>query len=303
MSQMQTKRITKYHRDFFRDVEKLSNAISKSSDPWLVNLLLNYKNQTRPYFVPRYFPQSVKNPARRKCNLIGGFPFTTSDYPWPVDVFTGQHLQPIAQIDLDETGTLLEENFASGLLQIWGYDNKVYGLKVDHRLIPKTELSKTADTFFSPNIAKAIEFEERILSKPQVSWVLATEMFMGTFDYVNSDPPDRDDVFSSFKFEDDDNSTRSKIDLESSTQESGKIIDGENYYEIIYALSNVPYFGTYLGGFGGGIGSRGEFLNIDPKNGRLLLRIGSSIDDGNIGVLAQKNENGILSFEIETCYL
>ena len=80
---------------------------------------------------------------------------------------------------------------------------------------------------------------------------------------------------------------------------SAEFINLKEPYELLDYLRSLPYFGTYLGGYGGGNGSIGKFLDIDPEKGSLLIRTGSTEDDAHVGVIAIYGENGEVSFEID----
>lgn len=189
--------LKKNQREFAKDMDFLSDVIDRvpASDKRMRNTLMNYREQTLPYFVPRHFVQSRRIPERRKCNLIGGFPYTSVGYPWPFDEKFEQYLQPIAQIDLESVGSLLKDDFGSGLLQVWGYDAQSHGLlQAELRIVPKEGLSEAADSFFPSEIACAMELGEKIKARPQVRWIFAADMFTGTMEYVSSV---RDEAFVS----------------------------------------------------------------------------------------------------------
>ena len=292
--------MTKYQREYQSEMDILADAIRSAPSNEDRKILMGYRSQTFPYFVPRYYPQSKINPERRKCNLISGFPYTSIEYPWPIDKDTNQHLQPIAQLDLDVVGELLNDNFGKGLLQVWGYDAITHGfLKADHRIIPKSATCNEVSTIFPSNIACAMQFSERVISRPSVVWKFASEMFMGTDEYVSVDPINdainvqSDDWIDSVGINNDNLGSTNEVDF-----------SDDNYCaDVILSLGNTPYFGTYLGGYGGNYGSRGYFLKIDPAIGRLLIRIGCDNDDSNLGVIAMRNKDGSVTFDIETCYL
>ena len=290
----------KNQREFAKDIEFLSDVIDRARASDTRRILANYRDQVLPYFVPRFFVQSKRIPERRKCNLIGGFPYTSAEYPWPIDVASGQHLQPIAQIDLEHVGSLLKDDFGSGLLQVWGYDAQSYGLlQAEHRIVPKLALGQAVDTFFPPEVACAMEFGDKIKARPQVQWNYAADMFMGTMEYVSSV---RDDILVRLITDDEVNGAKEteQVTFTADAQESEHDID---FVNIRHSLMNVPYFGTYLGGYGGDYGSRGSFLNVNPEKGRQLIRIYSDVDDSNIGVVVRKNVEGLPTFDIECCYV
>ena len=82
-----------------------------------------------------------------------------------------------------------------------------------------------------------------------------------------------------------------------------RLIDLNESYEIIDFVRSTPYFGTYLGGYGGNNGSLGNFLNINPAGGSLLIRSGSDEDDAHVGVIVRYGKGGEILFDVEGCYL
>lgn len=54
----------------------------------------------------------------RKSNMFGGYPFTSTDYPWVLND-TGNPCYPLVQLDLRQISDLCGKQFGSGLLQVW----------------------------------------------------------------------------------------------------------------------------------------------------------------------------------------
>ena len=292
--------LKKDQRAFAKDIDFLADSIERMPLCNERRMLMNYRDKTLPFFVPRYFVQSRLIPERRKCNLIGGFPYTSNEYPWLFDGAYEQYLQPIVQVDLEYVGSLLKDDFGTGLLQVWGYDAQNHGLlQAELRIVPKEALSEPADSFFPSEIACAMELGDRINARPQVRWVYAADMFMGTMEYVSSV---RDDSFANVPSVHAVNPANEKADEPNGNDAQSNEFDLD-FADIRLSLMNVPYFGTYLGGYGGDYGSRGSFLNVNPEKGRLLVRIYSDLDDSNLGVIVRENVEGSPTFEIECCYV
>jgi hypothetical protein len=105
-----------FEDDFKKQAHRLS---TEHPDPVFREAFGNYTKKTRPCAYPRFMPQDRSNLAHRTHDMLGGFPYTSEEFPWPVSA-EGHHMQPVVQINLKEAGTLLEEDIGSGLLQIWG---------------------------------------------------------------------------------------------------------------------------------------------------------------------------------------
>jgi len=129
-----------------------------------------YLDTVRPFFVPRFlkFDGNIRE-HRLSDQVLCGFPFTSQKWSWPIGS-NSLHMQPVAQINLENAGKLLSLPLGSGLLQIWGCVG--LGLR-DHliRVIPLTDLSDSIDSFYPPDAAwlktdhdGAPEFENCIVS-------------------------------------------------------------------------------------------------------------------------------------------
>jgi hypothetical protein len=97
--------------------EFLGIFAENQSDEELGNFIKDYESQSRIFSIPRL---EVFDINRRKDDLFfGGIPFTSEKWPWPLDS-KGRRLYPIAQIDLENASEIIQFNFGSGKLQIWG---------------------------------------------------------------------------------------------------------------------------------------------------------------------------------------
>ncbi len=80
----------------------------------------------------------------RKGSFFGGLPFTSDDYPWPVNGRL-RPLCPLVQVDLCEVTKITGEKFGDGLLQVWvDFDGGDKFLTDLMRLVDVEELSKEA---------------------------------------------------------------------------------------------------------------------------------------------------------------
>ena len=104
-----------FEDDFKKQAHRLS---TEHPDPVFREAFGNYTKKTRPCAYPKFMPQDRSNPAHRTHDMLGGFPYTSEEFPWPVSA-EGHHMQPVVQINLKEAGTLLDEDVGSGLLQLW----------------------------------------------------------------------------------------------------------------------------------------------------------------------------------------
>ena len=105
-----------FEDDFKKQAHRLS---TEHPNPVFREAFGNYTKKPRACAYPKFMPQDRKNPAHRTHDMLGGFPYTSEEFPWPVSA-EGYHMQPVVQINLKEAGTLLDEDVGSGLLQIWG---------------------------------------------------------------------------------------------------------------------------------------------------------------------------------------
>lgn len=87
----------------------------------------------------------------RLGNLLGGYPYTSEAYAWPINDH-GQPLFPLIQINLDEVNRLANENFGDGLLQVW-LDTNDFDLPSLVRVIDEKDL---ADSITSPSFDSSV---------------------------------------------------------------------------------------------------------------------------------------------------
>lgn len=100
-----------------QEIEKILPDIEYAS---VKEALKAFAREGRPFALPKFRPQDRTSIKQRTEDLLGGFPFTNDDYPWPVGGVEGLHMQPIVQLNLEKAGKLLDFDFGQGLLQIWG---------------------------------------------------------------------------------------------------------------------------------------------------------------------------------------
>jgi hypothetical protein len=104
--------------------DEINNAVKRIEYPEVKEALQIYSKEGRPFALPSFKVQERSSIKQRTADLLGGFPFTSDAYPWPVGGKDGLHMQPIIQINLEKAGQLLNFNFGEGLLQLWGVVGK-----------------------------------------------------------------------------------------------------------------------------------------------------------------------------------
>lgn len=169
-----------------------------------------YARTSRPYCMPRFLPFDRSNPEHRiQDQVLCGFPYTSAKWPWPITEKLGDHMHPIAQLDLKNAGEKLGEKLGSGLLQIWGGIN--LSGKLIQRIIPESDLNDPMDSFYPekvPWLVKdgsnmafegcAVSYLERGNHFPfdvdccRVEWVPMGRMFYPDFSKRISHPLDHD---------------------------------------------------------------------------------------------------------------
>lgn len=280
--------------DYQRDLVVLQSVLSGPSADQVKSEILQYFKLARPYFLPKRFDQDINIHADRICDLIGGIPYISEKNDWPIDPETNEHLQPILQLQLEKAGGLLGRNFGKGLLQIFGYSTETYGhLRFLHRVISVEDLG---DPFCSSSpdiIARSIDFDESTREKPKIRWRNAGYMMRANLSYVDLN------IEGALAFDVND----LPGDMDSTAERPARVIELNESYEIFNYVRSTPYFGTYLGGYGGADGSLGNFLNVNPAEGSLLIRTGSDEDDAHVGVIAYCDKSGEILFDVEGCYL
>jgi hypothetical protein len=154
--------------------DEIKSALLEIEYPEVKEALHIFASEGRPYALPSFKSQDRSSAKHRIADLIGGFPYTSEAYPWPVGGADGLYMQPVIQINLKEAGKLLKFDFGEGLLQIWsvtGKDEKSFSpyemaLDADKskgvllRIIPVEEISKTPDNFY-PEFSPWLKSESR----------------------------------------------------------------------------------------------------------------------------------------------
>ena len=107
--------------------EFLKNFAENQIDDDIGNFIRDFESQSRLFSIPRLGIFDENDINHRKGDLFfGGIPYTSEKWPWPLDS-KGCRLYPIAQIDLENAGDLLQLNLGAGKLQVWGeFRNKCY---------------------------------------------------------------------------------------------------------------------------------------------------------------------------------
>ncbi len=169
-----------------------------------------YARTSRPYCIPKFHPFDRGNPEHRiQDQVLCGFPYTSAKWPWPITENLGDHMHPIAQLDLKNAGEKLGEEIGSGLLQIWGGINS--SGELIQRIIPEIDLNDPMDSFYpekAPWLVKEgidLTFEGCVVSYLErgnhfpfdidccrVEWIPVGRMFYPNFSKRISHPLDHD---------------------------------------------------------------------------------------------------------------
>lgn len=280
--------------EYRKDLELLKAFLQGPSPDQIKMEVLQYFDMARPYFIPKREIQDLANFSDRVCDLIGGIPYTSQKNIWPVDFKTGEHLQFLLQLRLDKAGRLLGRDFGKGLIQIFGYSTEFYGfLKFMCRVVSSDDMRLPATLEKPDKIAKSIEFSEEHIKRAKICWRSAGKMLMGNLNHLKANINFSTNIdFEKYMNEDE---GKSKIPR--------PYLELNESYEILDYVRSTPYAGTYLGGYGGGRGSSGNFLDLDPDKGILLIRTGSDEDDAHIGVSACFDVEGKMFFDVDGNYI
>ncbi len=288
--------MNKYQRRYKHDIQTILGSIRISADASIKATLVEYMKLSRPFYTPVYLPQDLSKKEGRFCDLLGGFPYTSVDFPWPTDSRTGEYLQPVAQLGLSKVGRLLQRNLGTGFIQVWGYSTEAYGqLRFELRTIGGVSEKDVLSDFFPENIARAVDLGESRRNEPRLLWRSGGGMFLGNLEFVCGNQNE------SFSYSDYCGSELVDVEDGVLCDQLGILIAED--YEILDHVRSLPYFGTYLGGHGGGSGSLGWFLNLDPQDSLLILRAYCDEDDSNFGVFAKYEDDGKIAFDLESVYL
>jgi hypothetical protein len=278
--------MNKDQKNYQNDILKILKAMESSNDPNLKSRLAQYLNISRPYYTPAFCQQDLIKKNSRFCNLLGGFPFTSIEFPWPCDSNTNEYLQPLIQLDLSIVSRLLGRNLEKGLVQVWGYSEEKYDqFKYEIRTILGTPNRKSLSEFFPSTIARSLDFGEFKMNNPKLKWRAAGGMFLRNFEHVS-----KVDEITMLELD--------PINMLSDEPCDHLSIQIYEDFEILDHLRNLPYYGTYLGGHGGSYRS----LGINPIDGFLVCRI-SHQGDSIIDLFAKYKSDGSIGFEIEESYL
>lgn len=117
-----------YQKVFGDQVEKiqpkgLASLERKEVSPLVKKAVRIYTNTSAPFCEPVFCKFDSKNSTHRLSDqVLGGFPYTSDDNPWPQNSY-GVEMQFLAQVDLANASQLLGEDFGSDLLQVFAHDH------------------------------------------------------------------------------------------------------------------------------------------------------------------------------------
>lgn len=123
-------------------LEKSAKAAASESDDYTdrtIEALERLKDWRRFWSIEIQY--SDLDSLNRKGNVLGGSPFVSQEWPWPVNS-SGNPLLPLIQICLDEVTLLSGKDFGAGLLQVW-IDVSDADLQSIHRVVEASDLEAT----------------------------------------------------------------------------------------------------------------------------------------------------------------
>lgn len=108
-----------------RDQKKLVDEVLESLDPIFEDVSVSESTKKRIRFCldvsnPTYCPEIKEaslDKINRLGNMIGGWPFTSNELPWPHH--EGLPLPPFLQLNLEDLSKISTVDFGKGLLQVW----------------------------------------------------------------------------------------------------------------------------------------------------------------------------------------
>lgn len=275
-------------------------AASKNSS-FLTKLIDCFSKTTRIFSCPTMSRQESNSLSHRVDDLVGGIPFTSSSYPWPLTSSNDLPMQPIVQLNLGSAGKILGAEIGSELLQVWGpvatdyrdlsFDSSAFLL----RLIPQSALAEipldppsywTADSYDQPPLVYHMNFDEseEVLTKPRLQWCQPRPMFGSAQHFLELAWNEFWDESESFG--------------------SDELIDVAD--EFLVALSFSPLSnsanGIYIGGFGGQRGGEYDPSYIPTSSVHSLLVRVTDYNGATFAVQWENHKRRGLSFEVAFRY-
>ena len=101
-------------------VDLMNGFAAQKASPFVSALVEKFSMVTLPFSSPTFLPQDFNNPSHRVDDLMGGFPYTSDDYPWPKTKGSDMPMQALLQINLANAGNILSANLGTETLQVWG---------------------------------------------------------------------------------------------------------------------------------------------------------------------------------------
>jgi len=195
----------KIHRKILRRLKQITN---KTEDKFLKRCLDRYSQKSKLFCVPRFLPFDRFDLLHRlQDQILCGFPYTSAKWSWPVDA-SGDHMQPFAQIDLQNASKLLNEFLGDGILQLWTSPRIFENVELTIRVIPRCDGNYPMDNFYPDKALwlkkssnSELDFDNCIcfdilkpylhgfdLDQCRIEWVYLTRMFgYGIYDLIFHD--------------------------------------------------------------------------------------------------------------------
>lgn len=281
----------------------LRNCISAVESDSAQEFLAIYSRYTRLYAIPKQKKQDEAKPAHRLSDMIGGIPYTSALYPWPLTDGSGNPMQPICQVDLGAASLLLGKGLGTGLLQLWGRVDDSFAVFQE-----KSAVWTTINEMYEGNLTIRIIPKESLTDSPEDTlpdrsrWESADEPSLGGMHPFLGRLPDlfRQKSLVSWP------ALGFMFAHSAGVEHDGKLIftpsqDFEvllEFFDVFDWPTTIPVPGNapdvYLGGFGGQ--ARGD---EDPSLlAEILIRLNFKIGmDTHVGVLVDRDTSGNALFK------
>jgi len=183
-------------------LDAISSIKTEHASPEAHKVLDFFVHGAKTFAPAKFLAQDQFNPEHRMADLVGGIPFTSDAFSWPVTPGSGLHMQPIVQINLETAGQHLNLDLGVGLLQVWAFVFQTADELSDNlddpfllRIIPLNALQDPLNAFIpdfrpwtcsedDPNFGTAgclmqPSYDEDFKNQPMLKWETARPMFGG----------------------------------------------------------------------------------------------------------------------------
>lgn len=177
---MKTPLLERNKASFEKALVALCRTAANEKEELVRMAIANYAESALPFFLPEFHEMDRSNRDHRLADqIVGGFPFTSTKWPWPSNNGPAQF---VCQVNLGLARRLLNHDFGDGLLQVFA-DHYDACDEFTVRTIPTADLSEPLSDDYPPEMDRFNE--EGMLSiqgigapTPRMSWVPAGDMFL-----------------------------------------------------------------------------------------------------------------------------